>query len=124
MNRETKGALEHEKKKKRKKEKGKKREKKEETGKQGLILTRKAQDPMKVAHVSAVAQASLLEAKPSAPQRVKPSAPMKFQKPMCHPSTLRAGTYHLRWVSSMKSRPETMKPEPPTTCGGDCQWNV
>ena len=34
---------------------------------------------------------------------VKPSAPIRFQNPMCHPNTLNAGMYHFRCVSNMKS---------------------
>lgn len=70
---------------------------------------------MKVDHVRAISYTSLLEAKPKAPQNVKPSAPMRFQKPICHPRTVGAGTYHFDCVSSMKSQLEMMKPVPPTT---------
>ena len=81
--------------------------------------TRKAHDPMKVDHSEAVSQA--LEeplAKPSAPQRVKPTAPIRFQRPMCQPSVLGEGVCQSGWVSSMKSHEEVMKPVPPMTWGG------
>lgn len=81
-----------------------------------VARTKKAQEPMNVAQVSAISQAELVEAKPSAPQRVKPRAPTRFQKPICQPNCLGAGMYHLDWVSSMKSQLEMMKPVPPTTC--------
>lgn len=80
--------------------------------------TRKAQEPMKVDHSEAVSQACDEPlAKPSAPQRVKPRAPMRFQRPMCQPSVLGAGVYQFGWVSSMKSQEEIMKPVPPMTWG-------
>lgn len=70
---------------------------------------------MKVDHVRASSHTSLFEAKPNAPQRVNPRAPTRFQKPICQPSTVGAGKYHLFWVSSMNSQLEMMKPVPPTT---------
>lgn len=83
------------------------------------VRTRKAHDPMKVDHSEAVSQA-LDEplAKPSAPQRVKPSAPMRFQSPMCQPRVLGEGVCQFGWVSSMKRYEEIMKPVPPITCEG------
>lgn len=76
---------------------------------------------MKVDHSDAVSQACDEPlAKPSAPQRVNPSAPMRFQNPMCHPSVLGAGVCQFGCVSSMKSHEEIMKPVPPTTWGGMC----
>lgn len=56
----------------------------------------------------------MLLAKPRAPHRVKPMAPIRFQKPMCQPRVVSAGVYQFGCVSSMKRRPETMKPVPPT----------
>lgn len=74
---------------------------------------------MKVDHSEAVSQAcDEPAAKPSAPQRVKPSAPMRFQRPMCHPRVLGEGVCQFDCVSSMKSHEEIMKPVPPTTWGG------
>lgn len=32
---------------------------------------------------------------------VNPKAPIKFHRPICHPSTFGAGMYHFDWVSSM-----------------------
>lgn len=75
---------------------------------------------MKVDHSEAISQADLLEANPSAPHSVNPMAPIRFQKPMCQPSTVGAGVYQLFWVSSMKSQLEMMKPVPPTTW---CGWS-
>lgn len=81
--------------------------------------TKKAHDPMKVDHSEAVSHASEEPlAKPSAPQRVNPRAPMRFQSPMCQPSVFGAGVYQFGWVSSMKSQEEIMKPVPPMTWGG------
>lgn len=81
--------------------------------------TRKAHDPMKVDHSEASSQACDEPlAKPSAPQRVKPSAPIRFQSPMCHPRVLGAGVCQFGCVSSMKSHEEIMKPVPPMTWGG------
>lgn len=83
--------------------------------------TRKAHEPMKVDHSEAASQAGEDPlAKPSAPQRVKPSAPMRFQSPMCQPSVLGEGVCQFGCVSSMKSHEEIMKPVPPTTLGGWC----
>lgn len=70
---------------------------------------------MKVDHVRATSQASELLAKPRAPHRVKPMAPMRFQKPRCHPRVVSEGVYQFGWVSTMKRKEETMKPRPPTT---------
>lgn len=82
--------------------------------------TRKAHDPMKVDHSEAVSQACEEPlAKPSAPQRVNPSAPMRFQSPMCHPRVLGDGVCQFGWVSSMKSQEEIMKPVPPMTWGSE-----
>lgn len=78
--------------------------------------TRKAHEPMKVDHSEAASQAGEEPlAKPRAPQRVNPSAPMRFQSPMCHPSVLGEGVCQFGCVSSMKSHEEIMKPVPPTT---------
>lgn len=75
---------------------------------------RKAQLPQKVARLASYCAPLLPYAGPSAPQIVKPNAPARFQKPICHPSTPNAGRYHALCVSSMNSVPETMKPVPPT----------
>ena len=48
---------------------------------------------------------------------VNPNAPIRFQNPICHPRTSQAGTYHFGCVSSIYSKPEMMKPDPPTICG-------
>lgn len=79
-------------------------------------LTKKAHDPIKVDKVEAYWIASLVPPNPTAPHAVKPRAPIKFQKPMCQPSTFGAGSHHFFCVSSMKSRLDTMKPVPPITC--------
>lgn len=85
-------------------------------GKRVNERTRKAQDPMKVDHSEAVSHACEEPlAKPSAPQRVNPSAPMRFQRPMCQPSVFGEGVCQFGWVSSMKSQEEIMKPVPPMT---------
>lgn len=87
--------------------------------------TRKAHEPMKVDHSEAASQAGEEPlAKPSAPQRVKPMAPMRFHSPMCHPSVAGEGVYQFGCVSSMKSHEEIMKPVPPTTLGGWCVVSV
>lgn len=78
-------------------------------------LTRKAHEPIKVDHVRPYSQSSLLLANPKAPHKVKPTAPRRFQKPMCQPSVVSAGVYQFGCVSNMKRSPETMKPVPPTT---------
>lgn len=70
---------------------------------------------MKVDHVRATSQASLLLAKPKAPHKVKPIAPIRFQKPMCQPRVVSEGVYQFGCVSIMKRREEMMKPRPPTT---------
>ncbi|KAK2615925.1 hypothetical protein N8I77_002646 [Diaporthe amygdali] len=71
---------------------------------------------MKVDHSEAVSQAGDEPlAKPSAPQSVKPSAPTRFQNPMCHPSVVRDGVCQFGCVSSIKSQEDIMKPVPPTT---------
>lgn len=58
---------------------------------------------MNVDHSEAVSQAPDEPlAKPSAPQRVNPRAPMTFQRPMCQPRVLGDGVCQFGWVSSMK----------------------
>lgn len=81
-----------------------------------MTLTKNAHDPMKVARVDAYSIPGALMANPSAPQRVKPIAPIRFQKPICHPRVFNAGLYHFFCVSSMNNQLEMMNPEPPTTC--------
>lgn len=84
-------------------------------GRGGYKHTKNAHEPMKVDKSEAYAAASSRLAKPSAPHTVKPSAPIRFQNPMCQPRTLGAGVYHVVCVSSMNNQLDTMKPTPPTT---------
>lgn len=56
--------------------------------------TKKDHEPIKVANVEANATPGWLIAKPRAPHRVKPMAPMRFQKPTCQPRTVRLGIYY------------------------------
>ena len=80
---------------------------------------RKAHDPMKVDHSEAASQPRDEPlTKPSAPQSVKPTAPIRFQSQMCHPNVVGDGVCQFGCVSSMKSHEEIMKPVPPTTWAG------
>ena len=80
-----------------------------------IALTKNAHDPIKVARVEAYSTPGALMPNPSAPQSVKPRAPIQFQNPICQPSVFIAGKYHFSCVSSMNSQLEMMNPEPPMT---------
>jgi hypothetical protein len=77
--------------------------------------TKKAHDPIKVDSPEPYASAAeLCEPNPRAGQTVKPMPPIRFQKPMCHPSILGAGLYLFGSVS-LSSRESIFKSASPLT---------